>query len=190
MSINLNMTENEFWNIIGYTPDKNLSISQNNQHQTERIAAALASENPENIVEFHNILCKKIRDLYIPKIGEIFLLTAYNLKDEINQKFRYISTDGFADFRAWIVGLGKKDFEIFLNFRSETALLDFNLDVNHTNREDLLYLAESLIEEIDMEVDLDYHLDNDHISLLAEMEWEGLDEKYPQLFSTYQGRFK
>ena len=113
-------------------------------------------------------------------------MTAYNLSDENKDGLDYISTDGFLDFRAWIVSLGKVNYDTFLNFKSEAELLQFDLDVESAYREDLVHLASTIAEELGENIDLDFHTDNDVDELYLKMNWDGLNEKHPKLFKLYQ----
>lgn len=188
------MTEDKFWELIGkvfHMPTETIQKLGYEQIQNEIITHYFNENGKDSILQFHEILCDKISELYMPKIGELFLMTSYNLSEETKRKFKYISTDGFIDFRAWIVSLGKEDYETFLNFQSENELFKFDMDVFYANREDLVYLATSFAENTFAEkLDLDYHLDKDVEEFYSKMNWDSLDEKYPNLFYIYQHRFK
>lgn len=188
------MTENKFWELIEkvfHMPIEKIQEVGYDQIQNEIIKKYFRNNGKDSIKQFHEILCEKIRELYLPKIGELFLMTGYDLSEKINKDFKYISTDGFVDFRAWIVSLGKEHYETFLNFQSENVLSKFDMDANGANREDLVYLAVSFAEEeLGEELDLDYHLDKDGEELYSKMNWDSLNEKHPKLFKFYQERFK
>ena len=59
-----------------------------------------------------------------------------------------VSVDGFMDFRAWIISLGRTNYEAFLNFKQEEELLDYNLELNFAYRADLPFLADDLLEKL------------------------------------------
>ena len=115
---------------------------------------------------------------------------------ELRNGIKFISNDGFRDFRSWIVGLGKKAFEEFKNFEEEEGLIKYNLDCELAYREDLEYLIIDLYElaqiteERNVEkifekkykvgCDGDYEKD-----LLNPIEWKKLDKKYPRLIQKY-----
>lgn len=188
------MTEDKFWELIGMVfqmPIEKIQEFGYDQIQNKIITNYLKARGKDSTKEFHEILCEKIRELYLPKIGELFLMTSYDLSEHINKEFKYISVEGFVDFRAWIVSLGKENYEIFLNFQSENELFKFDMDVNVANREDLVYLAITVAEdELGEKMDLKYHLDKDGEQLYLKMNWDNLNEKYPKLFKYYQNRFK
>ena len=188
------MTETQFWELIGKVfrlPDDKIQSIGYDRIQVFVITKYLKENGADSIIKFQEILNEKIRDLFLPKIGELFLFTSYDLSNKENTKFKYISVDGFIDFRAWIVGLGKKSYETFLNFESEEELFQFDLDVNRAFREDLVFLTSKIAdEELGIEIDLEHYFDKDADELYSKMNWENLDMKYPQLFKTYQGKLK
>ncbi len=188
------MTEDKFWELIGKVsqmPIEQIQVLGHDELQNEIIKNYFKEKGKDALKQFHDILCQKIRALYLPKIGELFLMTVYDVSKIIDKDFRYISTDGFIDFRAWIISLGKEHYETFLNFKSEKELYKFDMDVNTAYREDLVYLAGTFAEEeFGEEISLDYYLDNDAEKLYSKMNWDNLNEKYPNLFQLYQDRFK
>lgn len=183
------MTENRFWILIGMVfrmSAKNIQKFGYEYLQNRVIEEYLKTKEKKEFIKFQEILCEKIKKLYLPKIGELFLMTGYDLSEKRTKKWRYISTDGFVDFRAWIVSLGKEDYEIFLNFQCETDLFNFDMDANRAEREDLIFLTGEIAGE---EIDLAYPQDKSGEELYQNMNWDNLDEKYPKLFKLYQDRF-
>ena len=187
------MDEAEFWRLIEkvfYIPIEDFSNFEYDELQDQIIKEYLAKGGEKAIIDFQNILGEKIRALYLPKIGELFLLTVYDLEDEMTKNFKYISTDGFLDFRAWIVSLGERHYNIFRNFESESELFDYDLNPNYATRELLVFLGQQIARNLEIEIDLEFYFDNDYQELYAKMQWENLNEKYPKLCSLYQKRFK
>ena len=185
------MEEKKFWELIEalppVSPDEDYYL-QYTRFQNEMISEYLIQHGEVAIAGFHEILCRKVKDLYLPKIGELFLLTSYDLSLAINREFKYISVDGFVDFRAWIVSGGRSHYETFLNFTSEKDLLPYSMDANNAFREDLVYLALTVSERLGQDIDLNYDLNGNVEKLYREMNWDSLDNKYPQLFKLYQDR--
>ncbi|WP_196887299.1 DUF4240 domain-containing protein [Aureivirga sp. CE67] len=188
------MTEEIFWNLIGKFfeyPIEEINEKGYDVIQNEILEDYLGKADKESLIKFHELLCTKIRELYLPKIGDLFLLSGYDLEDKLTKDFQYISEDGFADFRAWIVSLGKEHFEKFKNFEKEEDLFEYDLDANGAFREDLIYIISRISEtRFEEELDLDYDLENEEVDLYSKMNWNTLNEKYPKLFKFYQDRFK
>jgi hypothetical protein len=185
------MGEEKFWQIIEEIKKQETKKVVSVGHgplQKWLISERLKLLGIEAIVAFQKILSQKIRDLYLPKIGEIFLLASYELDRGALRGSRYISTDGFLDFRAWILSLGRLAYEPFRDFSREEEIIDFNLNPDIAYRAELIFLTSALCEELNEEVDLNFHYDLDEINLFPEMIWSGLDEKYPKLYEIYQNR--
>jgi len=166
------MNESKFWDyfkMILHSPIEQIEQQGYFQLQNKLIAERLTIEGVEVIHEFHKALCEKISQLYMPKIGQLFLLTAYDLSKEVNRRLKPISTDGFIDFRAWIVSLGRKYYYAFLNFDSEENIPQVDMDANRAENEELVYLPLKIIRELGEEVKLDFHLDKDVKEMYSKM---------------------
>lgn len=182
------MTEEQFWKLIGSMPDieeKYIGLYQ--YFQRQRIEAYLLEHGKPAILAFQKLLLTKIKTLCLPKIGELYYLTAYDVKDATNRRLQYISVDGFIDFRAWILSLGKQAYETFLHFESEEELLGFNMSEEYANREDLVYIAEQVSLSLKEVIVFDFHIEQANENDVCDaMDWNHLDKKYPVLFKKYQ----
>ncbi|MEL6720336.1 MAG: DUF4240 domain-containing protein [Bacteroidota bacterium] len=167
--------------------------------QKKILEECLINHTVEEIAKFQSILCNKIRSLYLPKIGDIFNLTAYSFEKR-HQFIRYISTDGFVDFRTWIVFLGQENYNIFLHFQKEEELLPYNLDSDWAYTSGLEYVTQEIYKSKNPsdpknmlsyceEYGFDLWLDDDSDSLFKNMNWDTLDQLYPKLFRKYQKHF-
>ncbi len=179
------MTENDFWSLIGEAPsdpytNEVLFSFDSYEKQYARIKAHLLKCTGAEIISFHNILCAKIKSLFLPKIAEVFLVSTPELLPSSRDEL-YISNDGFIDFRAWIVSLGQKHYDLFLHFQTEREVLCYDLDPNITWREDLVYIALSVCQDLGIDIELDYYVDKSSEDLYAGIELEQLSQKYPLL---------
>ena len=179
------MKDVEFWALI----EKVQGVSDHmlvklGYELTQRILirSYLGKKEITDIINFHELLCQKIRQLYLPKVAEVFVAMVYVVENK-QIKSRYISTDGFIDFRAAIVSLGKDGFESFLRLKEQEEILEYELKELLMGREDLVYLSDELIQEREVEIELDYHLDGDYDQLIKEIEWDKINDKYSKLIS-------
>lgn len=144
----------------------------------------------ENLGNFQMAFNQKLHDLFLPKIVEVFYLTAYGLKKD----WGYISNDGFLDFRAWIISLGQKKFMKFILFEHENEILEFDFNPNYAFREDLVYFGKDTYSRL-------HGGKGNLVEMKAVAGWEGwealpkmdFDEqrlltKYSKLISKYQKR--
>lgn len=179
------MKELEFWKII---EDRHPALTEadvqemgHEDAQYFSIKELLHSE--ERAVAFQEKLNEKILSLFEPKIAELFLVSC-NPQEKYDSL--YISNDGFIDFRAWIVSLGKANYERFLNFESETEILEYNLDPNFAYREDLVYLVNEVFDEsFEKESPCSLEVNGDYEKLYIEIRKNNLKNIYPILFKRF-----
>ncbi len=146
----------------------------------------------DGLISFQANLSRKIYKLFQPKIAEIFRVTGYK-ENKVVSDFKYISNDGFIDFRAWIVSLGKEGYEQFLNFQSEEELLKFDLDADRAYRDEIPFFAYWFCQRVfqgngNCDEVFKFGFDGDYEALYAKMDWEWdvLEKKYPLLYQKYQ----
>lgn len=192
------MSEADFWNYLEEAGKEEYDLQKIMVNLKEALSKSALSE----LISFEIILRSKIRALFLPKIGEIFLVTTSKHK---KSKLRYISNDGFIDFRAWIVGNGKWFFEHFLNFKSEEELIGFELHPNYAYNEDLVGLTNLILKEQQQtkQIRIDDFIeeskneregdsiwsgvyDGNRTTFYEKIEWENLALKYPEIYQKYQ----
>ena len=182
------MTEDKFWEYIEFVyklPIEKVNKFGYQYTQTETIQTALKKKGAKGVIEFQQLFSEKILNLFIPKIAELFYISAY-AQTKYDPKFKYISTDGFLDFRAWIVGMGKAHYYTFLNFDTEDEISQYDLNPNSAYREDLVFLAEGIYRELnEVSFPLEYFYDGDSEKLYAQMQWNQLEAKYPKIYKGY-----
>ena len=163
------MNKLEFWEII----------------KNQNIKSTIKDFDLNKLLSFQDVLASQIRELFIPQIGEIFYLIQ-NLKNlDEYETAKYISTDGFLDFRAWIISCGKTTFIDFLTFKHESKILKYQLSSQCYNP-DLPFLVENIIDSKFEEKDktnINYHFDNDYDQLYSKIQWDQLYDKYDLLIS-------
>ena len=73
------MTEDRFWELIGKVfqmTNEEVQKVGYDKIQNEIIINYLKKNGKDSVKQFHEILCEKIRELYLSKIGELFLMTS------------------------------------------------------------------------------------------------------------------
>lgn len=189
------MTEKEFWKYIEMinevqSPPKNKWVRE--EMQIALIEQALEKLPFKETLAFHEILFKKLHELFLPKVAAVYLLM-YESVENLKNGQRYLSNDGFRDFRSWIIGLGKIQFELFKNYQSEADILDVYLHPEFSYRSDLELIIDTqyelaIINENEEKVenlmskkysigcDGDYKKD-----LIDKIEWHKLETQFPTL---------
>lgn len=146
------MTEAQFWQIIEARP-QHLILSDVKQlpelgpvKRVKYIKKILLTFSPDQLVAFQNIFSSKIRALYLRRVAQIFLrqMPEYRVDTE---KATFLSTDGFIDFRAWIITLGKEKYEGILHDSLNYTLIPDILDPDFAYEPALPFLAENILEE-------------------------------------------
>ena len=141
------MVEDEFWEIIETRPP-NLTLSNINYlgpgNRVKYIEKSLQELPSQELVSFQNILTSKIRALYLLRVAKIFLSQMPEYQDE-PERATFLSTDGFIDFRAWIICLGKKAYEGILYNKLDYKLIPNILNYNIAYEPKLPFLAENML---------------------------------------------
>jgi len=185
------MNEDEFWECIESVYElsiEEIDLLGFDETQVQLIKDKISGASLDKLLGFQREFSDKMFRLFVPKIGELFHFTVYDVRNTRND-FKYISTDGFMDFRSWIIGMGREIYYQFLNFASEKEILHFDLNPNSAYRDDLCFLAEDIHLEITgkaFELPLHHYYNGDSEKLYAQMNWNTLEEKYPILFAKYQ----
>ncbi len=196
------MDESKFWatiELIYHIPETIRRGYDFDVLQKHLIKKHLKQHSIKDILCFQEIFAEKVYELFLPKIADLVLLTAYPFKDR-DPEFKDISNDGFLDFRFWIVSLGKYHFDIFLDFKEEEEVLPFNLHPENAYSPSLGFIVDEIYEELNPENDkkaldycdeygISYGFDGDYKKLYAQMNWNTLEDVYPKLFKKYQSRF-
>ena len=190
------MQETTFWeylDLINQADTEGLDAREKEDYQVALIKQALIPLDFEEILDFHRILNDKLYELFLPTLAEVFMVSHRKYED-LKKGDVYISNDGFRDFRAWIIGLGREAFEKFKAYGKEEDFLGYDLNPNHAYRDDLEYIITDLYDffkkrkrnqsqlsaiyekKYDFGCDGDYDLDlNDKI------DWANIDKKYPTI---------
>lgn len=188
------MNENLFWEYINLTNEvvrEGLSIREIEERQIWLIEEKLFLHSFEDVLKFHRIFSEKIYELFLPTLAEVFMVSHSNY-DSLKKGDVYISNDGFRDFRSWIVGLGREEFENFKAYQKEEDFLKYDLNPNKAYREDLEYIIVDLYEAFkETEEDLtqlekiyeqkyDFFYDGDYqLDLEEKIDWANINQKYP-----------
>jgi len=191
------MDENVFWEYISIIDSYPYEFSYNRDKeecQCRLIKKRLLKNNSfQEVLDFDKIYNQKLDELELPKIIEL-LLVNYLPIEKLNKESAHISNDGFRDFRGYIIGLGKDDYELVKNFKNENEIFQIDFWVNVAYRSDLEFVYRDLynehfsklndltIEEMDKAHSIqNYFLNYDEI--LNEVDWENLENKYPKMIS-------
>ena len=190
------MNEKIFWQYIDLTKEvatEGLGVRDIEERQIWLIEEKLFLHSFEDVLEFHRIFSEKVYELFLPTLAEVFMVSHSNY-DTLKKGNVYISNDGFRDFRSWIVGLGREEFENFKTYQKEEDFLEYDLDPDNAYREDLEYIIVDLYEGFkETEQDLtelekiyerkyDFFYDGDYQSDLEEkIDWANINQKYPRI---------
>ena len=190
------MQESIFWeyiDLINQVDTEGLNTREKEYYQVHLIKRKLINQDFSKILAFHRIFSDKIYELFLPTLAEVFM-ASWNVYESLQEENLYISNDGFRDFRSWIVGLGKKEFENFKQYSTEKEFLNYDLDPNKAYREDLEYIIVELYEaiskrekensqiEIIYKKKYEYGYDGDYDKdLINKIDWANIDKKYPTI---------
>ena len=126
------MDEAKFWELIDFPlrryKDVEVDSLTYRNIQMNHLHFFAKNTTQTELIDFQEIMSEKIYQLFIPKIGEIALISCYDLNASL--QISELSTDGFIDFRAWIISLGQLNFKKFFNFQSEDEILEFDFNPN------------------------------------------------------------
>ena len=190
------MQESIFWeyiDLINQVDKEGLNTREKEYYQVHLIKRKLINQDFSKTLAFHRIFSDKIYELFLPTLAEVFM-ASWNVYESLQEENLYISNDGFRDFRSWIVGLGKKEFENFKQYSTEKEFLNYDLDPNKAYREDLEYIIVELYEaiskrekensqiEIIYKKKYEYGYDGDYDKdLINKIDWANIDKKYPTI---------
>lgn len=189
------MQETTFWeyiDLINHVDTEGLNTREKEDYQVYLIKRKLIKQDFKETLGFHRIFSKKLYELFLPALAEVFMVS-WCKYEKLKEGNAYISNDGFKDFRSWIIGLGREEFEKFKTYENEVDFLKYDLNSDNAYREDLEYIIVELYEEFKKRVkdknqlkeiyekkykfgyDRDYQLDlNDKI------DWVNINKKYPK----------
>ena len=144
------MKEETFWkyiDLINYVDTEGLNTREKEYYQVHLIKRKLINQDFKETLDFHRVFSEKLYELFLPTLAEIFMVSG-NKYEKLKKGNTYISNDGFRDFRSWIIGLGKKEFENFKRYSKEKEFLKYDLNPNNAYREDLEYMIVDVYEEL------------------------------------------
>nr|WP_321442960.1 DUF4240 domain-containing protein [uncultured Cohaesibacter sp.] len=122
------MDENEFWYII----DKYFYLGNDN----DEIRIYLENKELSQIIDFKNILLEKMNVSYVfPLLEANFVISSY------------VSDDGFADFRAWLVSKGSQKFYEALKNPETIAIWLEKDDIEQIEVSEFRYVADEAFLE-------------------------------------------
>lgn len=192
------MQETRFWeyiDLIHHEETEGLSIREKEFYQVYLIKRKLLGQNFDETLAFHHIFSKKIRELFLPTLAEVFMVS-WNSYEKLKTGDVYISVDGFRDFRSWIVGQGKDEFEKFKAYSNEEDFLKYDLSPDNAYREDLEYIMtdiygvfKKLAQGQNQLVDIYEHsylfgYDGDYqLDLNDKIDWANINKKYPKILN-------
>ncbi len=170
------MNEKKFWDLI-QTSRKRMSneeIDGNMDIQTEDLTHLLSSLSPDNIVEF-----KKLYEGYM------------------NQAYRWdlwgaayvigggCSDDGFTDFRAWLISMGKKVYELALISPDDLLVAASDPTVECCFFEEFSYISDEVYEEKTGE-ELEFEIEHPEEPNGKEWNEEELSSLFPKLTEKFE----
>ena len=141
------MDEEKFWEYISLVDSSSRKF--HNKYQKERYQnwlirrEILKSNSFEELIDYDRIYNKKLDDLFQPKIIELKLVNHLSI-EELTKERPYISNDGFRDFRGYIIGLGRKEYELVKNFTKEDEIFHIDFYINVAYRSDLEFIYRNL----------------------------------------------
>ena len=192
------MQEDKFWKYIELAqkelPEFN-NIRAYEEYQIFLIKQSLVKQSFKEIFNFNKIYIQKVNKLLLPNVVELFTVRRRSFED-LKDGQAYISNDGFRDFRGWIIGLGRENYQLLKDFKKEEEIIHFNFYVENAYRDDLEFIINDLYEAFyaelkDAEIDKMYKnrfskgdlADFGEIS--EQIDWANLDKKYPKMFAKY-----
>jgi hypothetical protein len=191
------MDENKFWDYISMIdsyPRPFHNKYDKEECQTRLIKNQLLKKNTyKEVLEFDIIYNEKLNDLWLPKIVELQMVNQLSF-EELQKENLYVSNDGFRDFRNYIVGRGRKEFELIKDFKTEDEIFHIDFHVNIAYRSDLEFLVDELIEthysKQDNKEEVKSLHDNNMVrtfpdfkDVTGQIDWKSLDKKYPKMIT-------
>ena len=186
------MQEDTFWeyiDLIKHVDTEGLNLVEKESYQVHLIKRKLIELDFKEVLVFHQIFNQKLYELFSPTLAEVFMVS-WNSYEKLKNGNVYISNDGFRDFRSWIIGLGREEFEKFKTYEKEEDFLKYDLNSDIPYREDLEHIVVELYENLKKEqqsqikeiyekysglyCDGDYQLD-----LEDKIDWININKKYP-----------
>ena len=169
------MDKNGFWEIIENSrsvlssndPDGNL------EQQAQAIKLALSELSEEEVLSFANIFHSLKEDLYTWELWGAAYVIGGGCSD-----------DGFADFRNWIISLGREAYELALSSPDDLGPVSSDSSVEDVFFEELAYIPEEVFEEqFDKELDIAVPYSPDPKG--KEWDEDTVDSLYPKLAKLY-----
>lgn len=191
------MDEDKFWeyiSLIDSYPRKIYNKYEKEDTQNRLIKMKILKSNSfKELVDYDRIYNEKLDDLFQPKIVELQMVN-YLLIEELIKKRPYVSNDGFRDFRGYIIGLGRKNYELVKNFKKEDEIFHIDFYVNVAYRSDLEFIYSELYENHFSKLDKDEieKMDKEHThpnyflsfeDIIDQIDWNKLDKKYPKMIA-------
>lgn len=191
------MDEDKFWeyiSLIDSYPRKIYNKYEKEDTQSRLIKMKILKSNSfKELVDYDRIYNEKLNDLFQPKIVELQMVN-YLLIEELIKKRPYVSNDGFRDFRGYIIGLGRKNYELVKNFKKEDEIFHIDFYVNVAYRSDLEFIYSELYDNHFSKLDKDEieKMDKEHThpnyflsfeDMIDQIDWNKLDKKYPKMIA-------
>lgn len=192
------MKEDKFWEYIELAAVKLSSfkhIREYEFYQTTLIVEALIKQPFQETFHFNKIYTQKVDELLLPNVVELFAVS-HRPFEKLKDGQAYISNDGFRDFRDWVIGLGRENYQLIKNFKTENEIIHLNFHIETAYRDDLEFIINDLYEEYfskfeDTEIDKMYEnrfsggYFADFETVSKQIDWANLDKKYPKIFAKY-----
>lgn len=169
------MDKKAFWEIIENSrsvlsssdPDGNL------ERQAEAIKQRLSDLSEEEVLSFANIFYALKQDLYTWALWGAAYVIGGGCSD-----------DGFADFRNWIISLGKDAYDLARKSPDDLGPVSSHPSVEDVFFEELAYIAEEVFEEqFDKELDVAIPYSSEPKG--EEWDEDAVDSLYPKLAKLY-----
>lgn len=190
------MNEDQFWELISLIDLIPLKIHNQRfreEIQTQLIKGKLIKEPFKEVLKFDKIYNEKLDELLIPSIIELHLVN-FSSVDELKSGNIYVSNDGFRDFRGYIIGLGRKNYELIKEFRREDDIFHIDFWIENAYRSDIELVLSQLYndhfsqlqdEEVEKQYN-EYRVDGYFAnldSIIEKNDWENIEKKYPKMIA-------
>lgn len=167
------MTEQQFWDIIDQSRK---GVNTNFETQCVNITELLLDTSTDAIIAFEEILRAQIEKANTwPVMAACFVVCSF------------MSDDTYEDFRAWLVGQGKANFDKILRDPNEICNLITPGQVKDMSGEHLLFAAVNAYMEV-----IDSDNEEDEIAFYEKInhpEEKEIEQKWPESKNDYRKMF-
>jgi hypothetical protein len=184
------MNDYQFWQIISdsrssffekiRTPNKQRMVETLTVHQTRKLHEILGTLSPKEIIDFYRIFCHLLDRAYTWDLWGAAYIMGGGCSD-----------DGFLDFRAWLISMGKDVYEAAIqNPETLTATVE-RKDVEDFFFEQFSYVPGRVYEEM-TGARLPRDKEIGYLDKPAGVRWieTELRERFPLLFARCNSRMK